>query len=432
MKSPQSVIQNIFGQPTLPNTLPSIINQGVLSPISGLTNLLRCDRLTSNNNGHISFGYLHFNNNPNSKLMLLWQGHTSTYDEIGLGDLARELMKRGYDVLICGMPGHQANGGFTDHNQYTNTSNINLLRYFLLPAVEFLNHAAPGHSFVGAAGISGGGWGVTFLAGLDSRILLSCEIAGTLPPDLETGGSPGDKEQLEQEVVCPTVLLYYWGASRSGGGRLQILNELDPSNHSKSGVNGAYGNNYIIEVARWLNPLAVADGGFAKFWPDTTHNQHKVSSAAITRILQELGEDSTPVIQILNNGDSGFTTVGPWSYWTDQGYGSDVHQGIPNNGTTATWTFTSSPGQYKVSITWTAYSNRATNAPFTVLDGTTPLATVFINQRVAPVGFTDQGVMWQDLGTFIITSSYLVVRLDTGPGCDGYLNADAVRVERVG
>ena len=56
------------------------------------------------------------------------------------------------------------------------------------------------------------------------------------------------------------------------------------------------------------------------------------------------------------------------------------------------------PGTYRVSATWFAFSNRATNAPFTVLDGTTPLATVAVNQQTAPNDFNDPGATWQDLG----------------------------------
>jgi hypothetical protein len=139
------------------------------------------------------------------------------------------------------------------------------------------------------------------------------------------------------------------------------------------------------------------------------------------------------VIRVLDNGDTGFHTVGSWTQWTGQGYQGDVHEGIPGTGTgIASWTFDGlMPGIYRVSATWTTYSNRATNSPFRILDGSTLLATAQVNQRIAPHGFTDLGVSWQDIGSaHSITGSTLVVQL--ADNADGRLNADAVRIEYLG
>jgi hypothetical protein len=75
--------------------------------------------------------------------------------------------------------------------------------------------------------------------------------------------------------------------------------------------------------------------------------------------------------------------------------------------------------------------NRASNAPYTVLDGATPRGTVLVNQLAAPNSFTDQsGWTWQDLGTFTITGNQLVVRLSDN--ANNYVIADAVRIQKVG
>ncbi len=97
----------------------------------------------------------------------------------------------------------------------------------------------------------------------------------------------------------------------------------------------------------------------------------------------------------------------------------------------ATWTFTGLvSGQYRVSATWVPYANRADNAPYTVLDGATPLATVPVNQQQAPAGLFDAGASWLDLGgPYTVLSGSLTVRL--GDLADGYLIADAVRIERL-
>ena len=83
-----------------------------------------------------------------------------------------------------------------------------------------------------------------------------------------------------------------------------------------------------------------------------------------------------------------------------------------------------------MAATWTSFTNRASNAPFTVLDDTTSLGTTLVNQRLAPSGFSDAGATWQYLdGLYTISSSTLVVQLTDQ--ANGNLNADAIRIERV-
>lgn len=139
-----------------------------------------------------------------------------------------------------------------------------------------------------------------------------------------------------------------------------------------------------------------------------------------------------PAVQILDNGDAGFITVGEWRRWTGQGYENDIHESLPGSGTdVATWTFSGLiPGSYRVAATWSSFTNRASNAPFTILDDTAPLTTVYVNQRLAPAGFTADGAQWQYLGTVHeLTSNTLIVKLSDL--ADGRLNADAIRIERL-
>ena len=97
----------------------------------------------------------------------------------------------------------------------------------------------------------------------------------------------------------------------------------------------------------------------------------------------------------------------------------------------ATWTFTVTPGRYRVSATWWAHPNRARNAPYTVYDGASALATVPVNQELTPADFTDLGVGWHDIGgTHDVTGTQLRVVLSDA--ADQYVIADAVRIERVG
>ena len=53
----------------------------------------------------------------------------------------------------------------------------------------------------------------------------------------------------------------------------------------------------------------------------------------------------------------------------------------------ASWTLSGlNPGDFRVSVTWQAHTNRATDAPYTVLDGSTELATVTVTNKVSTGG----------------------------------------------
>ena len=139
-----------------------------------------------------------------------------------------------------------------------------------------------------------------------------------------------------------------------------------------------------------------------------------------------------PAIQVIDDGDSGFVTAGRWGTGTRSGFQQDHRYSAAGDGSdTATWTFSVTPGEYRVSASWTGGRNRATDAPFTVTDGANPLATVLKNQKQKPDDFSGVGLSWEDLGgTYAITGTTLRVSLSNA--ANQYVIADAVRVERVG
>lgn len=111
------------------------------------------------------------------------------------------------------------------------------------------------------------------------------------------------------------------------------------------------------------------------------------------------------------------------------GYQGDCRWHATGTGSAAAeWRVFVAPGRYRVSVTWAPASNRATNTPFAVLDGSTPLQTVRVNQQVSPADRTDAGVGWRDLSEVEFTGP-IVVRITNG--ADGYVIADAVRIERM-
>lgn len=135
-------------------------------------------------------------------------------------------------------------------------------------------------------------------------------------------------------------------------------------------------------------------------------------------------------VQIIDNGDPGFAEVGAWTLYPD-GYLSDHLYSDPGSGSDqVTWTFAVPPGEYQVSTTWTVFTNRATNAPYEILDNTTSLLAVAVNQDPAPqADVVVSGRNFQHIGGPVaISSGTLVVRLTDD--ANGYVIADAVRIER--
>jgi hypothetical protein len=150
----------------------------------------------------------------------------------------------------------------------------------------------------------------------------------------------------------------------------------------------------------------------------------------------EFGTAGPPPATIIDNGDAGYADTG-FAYWPAtstpvQGHEDDVHFSAAGSGDMATWTFTGlTSGQYRVSATWFEHANRATNAPFTVMDGSLALGTVAVNQELAPTADVTEGTTdFQDLGTFDINGDTVVVKLSDN--ANDYVIADAIRIERTG
>ncbi|HEV3202802.1 MAG TPA: choice-of-anchor D domain-containing protein, partial [Gemmataceae bacterium] len=140
----------------------------------------------------------------------------------------------------------------------------------------------------------------------------------------------------------------------------------------------------------------------------------------------------SPSLRIIQSGEVGFRTIGKWVPATVQTNGGAAHSIRAGTGTSvASWTFSGlQPGQYRVAVTWPVQANHATNAPFTVVDGTKAFTTVSVNQQSPPADFHDAGVSWKTLGIFRITGNSLVVRLTDR--ANGTVLADAIRIEKVG
>ena len=143
---------------------------------------------------------------------------------------------------------------------------------------------------------------------------------------------------------------------------------------------------------------------------------------------------TTSPTTLVDNADPGYAESGSsWQGWTStDNYQGDCRYAPAGTGqNTATWTFQNldTTAQYQVYATWNASGNHATDAPFTVCDGTTALATVHMNQQPAPDRASFDGQGWQSIGVFNPSSGALNIQLSDN--ANGYVVADAVRLVKI-
>ncbi|MDH5444149.1 MAG: GDSL-type esterase/lipase family protein [Gammaproteobacteria bacterium] len=120
---------------------------------------------------------------------------------------------------------------------------------------------------------------------------------------------------------------------------------------------------------------------------------------------------------VLDNGDLGTTAKGTWSI--SGGINPFGFDSLFSNAAGNTYTFdTGVIGTQEVSLWWTAYTNRVTNVPVEIYDGTVLLDTVTVNQ-------TANGGAWNALGTYTFNTGARIVIHSLGGGTT---SADAVRL----
>jgi hypothetical protein len=133
-----------------------------------------------------------------------------------------------------------------------------------------------------------------------------------------------------------------------------------------------------------------------------------------------------------SQGTSTFSGQGGWSTQSTGLYGSSLvsTSTAGSSHSMAIWSATVQPGRYDLAVTWTSGSNLSADATYAVYDvNWTLLGYGVMDQQVAPHQFTEQGVIWDRLGTFnLTTGSVLRVILWNSAG-DGQVCADAVRIE---
>jgi hypothetical protein len=117
-----------------------------------------------------------------------------------------------------------------------------------------------------------------------------------------------------------------------------------------------------------------------------------------------------------DDGEWGYRERGIWRSeaggWKGTGTLDDVRTIAAGNGTgTATWSLAVTPGMYRVYATWTTGADRATNARYTILDGSVIEATVARDQQLTPDDGAYDGKTWESLGIYSIGTSVIAVQL---------------------
>ncbi|MCM3748587.1 hypothetical protein M3223_14645 [Paenibacillus pasadenensis] len=228
---------------------------------------------------------------------------------------------------------------------------------------------------------------------------------------------------------------YYHLRLNSGESRLQLLKKvngtftllanlpqtvsLNTTYKLRLSMNGSTIKGYLNGEEK----ISVTDTG-------VTAGRAGIRSYSQSATIDEFRAAGVPVVVIVDNGDSGFSTTGAWTASTyDSGYqGSNyLHDGAEaaNADKFAVWTPTiTEAGTYKVYMKWTASFNRPTAAPLEIKYGGVLDTSKTVNQTV-------NGSQWVEIGTYVLTASSTANSVKLLASAAGYTVADAVRFVKI-
>lgn len=399
------LLTQLFGG-TLPTTIPTATT--VASPVAGMP--ATCQKLSLG--GGVPDAYYW---PGDSRLAVVHQGHSTTFDQLGVGELIRDLKRLGLSVVACSMPG---GGSVAAHNTGTIP-----LRSFVDAVIGAINYGvSQGATDVFMTGLSGGGWTTTLAAAIDSRISRSVAIAGSLPLYMPITGTR-DWEQFLPGLSAGYLDLYVLAADQ-GREHRQILLYSD----------GCFTwANFVAkpDYRSLVRDTAAAMGGtYSLTW--LSESIHQVSPAARFLTVEALTGEYSPQPVYVDSHDTSVVRVGTWTSWNPTAnpgcFGSNEYT---HPAATAAqyleWPLPIAPGTYEIAARWSTNVNRATNAPYRIYDGGTQIAEIRVNQESAPNDISD-GWTWERLGTWTFSGA-VSVRLCAD--ANEYVDADAVRAVKI-
>lgn len=189
--------------------------------------------------------------------------------------------------------------------------------------------------------------------------------------------------------------------------------------HSPGGAYDGVKDPDIGCIANWGYGICEADGSLKPAkdaWCATCHDNGSAYSQPV--------EPDAPAAPVFMNNDDATYYDSPWPLVSgnpEAFEGDFQYDDTPGDGDTATWTpVVPESGHYKVYTWWTAWTNRATDAPYTITyNGGSE--TVDVNQQIL-------GGQWNELGTypFAVGTSGTIELSDDA---DGMVVADGVKLE---
>jgi uncharacterized repeat protein (TIGR03803 family) len=234
-----------------------------------------------------------------------------------------------------------------------------------------------------------------------------------------------------------------WGATALAPGAYNL--EVDWTAYSNRATNAVYqifDGATLLAAVQVNQQLAPTSGAVVNNVAFQNLGRFTINSGIVSVVLSDNANGfviaDAMLIQVatgpvlVDNGHYGFSTTGSgWISFNDpKAYNGNERYAAPGTGAnTATWQASSLPaGAYNVEVDWTAFPNRATNATYQVFDGASLLGTVQVNQQATPAGgATVNGITFQSLGRFIITSGTVSVVLSDN--ANGYIVVDAMDVQ---
>lgn len=233
-------------------------------------------------------------NGDNNKVMIYHHGHGGIVPE-GLHTFD-SLLLSGYHVIGVNMPLLGENNQpevdlpTTGKIKITNHDIMVFLErpypVFFEPirtAINYLNTTIQ-PQVIHMMGLSGGGWTTQLYAAIDTSIQRSYPVAGSIPMDIRfySFRDLGDMEQHDPRIYSKVSYpeIYVLGAYGKNRGQLQVLNSTDPCCFSAE-----LGQYFESSIVSKVNTLG--HGQFNLFI-DTTHDEHRVSPAAVHQIMSDL------------------------------------------------------------------------------------------------------------------------------------------------
>lgn len=298
-----ALISFLWGKLELPLSMPStVIDDYRDIHYEDIKSIRRLEKLVVTMEFGLESHVYHFiPHNPNSKGVLYHVGHRG--DFIHGKKQIKRLLKNGFAVVAFSMPLLGINNQPTveiprigrlkitshDHMKFLTPENGHPVKLFIEPIVLVLNHLDESYDYssVSMMGISGGGWATTLAAAVDTRIGYSFPVAGSYPIYLRSNSKSdwGDYEQNAPELYKTVnyLELYVLGSHGKNRKQLQIINK-----HDSCCFAGVKCQTYKDIVRTRVHQLG--DGEYDLFLDDS-HKKHLISDVAVSRILDELGNE---------------------------------------------------------------------------------------------------------------------------------------------